>query len=786
MKTDSQNSSLICVLISICLLVGCSDSKQAIKKPAAPTTSAESENAKVEETVAEPEPVVHLVDSHYVDDRQCADCHEEIWKSYQAVGMARSAYEFDANSTIEDFDKAHFYHELSKKHYEMKVDDGKFVMTRYRLGKDQQRINEYSQVADFIIGSGNHSRTYCYRDDSGAMFQMPVVWYSQTSSWGMAPGYDQANHDGFSRQISRECMFCHNAYPEFEPGKETFLASAIFPKKLPHGIGCQRCHGPGEAHVKAAEKDPQSTEVFSTIVNSSKLPAQQRDDVCNQCHLQPTSSKTSFLRHFDREAYSFRPGEKLSDFQSYAELADAKDTDLFEVNHHSYRMSQSKCFTESDGALNCISCHDPHKVVPKQQRASFYRKNCFQCHGNDDCMDVERGRKPEANCIECHMPTRRTEDVISVTMTDHKIVRSTGERDLLASMKEVSRSPQHPVKKFHWREGDSSEKDDVNMSVMRLIDQDINSVGLLQSQISKGETTADESKAVLAQALLENGRNDEALKLLNSISPQVKANSSVQSNLGLGLIQQGKFKLAIRFLEKAVNLKPVAPEAHFNLGIAYINTDRVDDAIEQFTLATKLQPNLTKARFYLSAALARNEQYEKAEQETKRLLQIDPDYPSAALMLAGAQRYLDKRTEAIAMLEDERVFRPKDVSIVEELSYLTIEAVAAAQAEPRKSLDAAKDLYNLTRKATNSRTILAAALVQNGYHSKALEALGSLKELETPPEKLLIAAVAQANLNQKETSAELYKRGQKALENVPEPRSRLLEITAAMAEEKLK
>ena len=279
-------------------------------------------------------------------------------------------------------------------------------------------------------------------------------------------------------------------------------------------------------------------------------------------------------------------------------------------------------------------------------------------------------------------------------------------------------------------------------------------------------------------------RADEALKLLNSISPKGKANSSVQSNLGLGLIQQGKFDLAVRFLEKAVNLKPVVPEAHFNLGIAFINTGRDDDAIEQFRLATQLQPNLTKAGFYLSAALARTERYEEAEKEIKRVMQVDPDYPGAAIMLAGTQRYLDKQAEAIAMLEEEKVIRPKDASIAGELAYLTIEAVAAAKAEPRSSLAAATDLYKQNRKDENSLTVLAAALVQNGYHSKAIEALGSMKGLNTPPDKLLIAAVAQANLNEKETSTELYDRGMKALKKVPKLRSRLLQIAVEMAESK--
>ena len=790
MKSAAINRTLpiLCALVLICIFSGC-DSSDSKSDPTSPesstaTTVAEPQATQSPDKVSQSQTKIQLVDSRYVSDKQCAECHEEIWNSYQSVGMAQSAYEFDAKKTIEDFENAHFYHELSQKHYEMAIEDGKFVMTRYRLGKDDQRINEHKKIADFIIGSGNHSRTYCYREPSGAMFQMPVVWYSQTKTWGMAPGYDKAEHDDFKRQITRECMFCHNAYPEYETGSDSFLAPASFPKTLPHGIGCQRCHGPGEAHVKAAEKDPESAEVLTSIVNSSKLPPQQRDDVCNQCHLQPTSSRTSFLRHFDRGAYSFRPGERLSDYQAYAELADAKETDLFEVNHHSYRMQQSKCFTNSDGALNCVSCHDPHAKVAKEDQVSFYQKKCFQCHGNDECLDMERGRQSDSNCVECHMPTRRTEDVIQVTMTDHKIVRSAGGRDLLAPLKEVVRSPQHPVKRYDWRDADSdaknAERAELSEILMRLIDKDSNSLGPAQSKITTGDA-ADESKATLAQALLENGRAVEALKLLNDISPAGKRNSSVQSNLGLGLIQQQNFALAARFLEKAVELKPVVPEAHFNLGIAYINSGRIDDAIGQFRKATTLQPSLAKAGFYLSAALARNEQYGLAEQEIKRVIQIEPNYPGAVLMLSGLHRYQENRSEAIAVLENEKILRPKDGAIAEELAYLSLESVSNSEAAPRVSLEAAKSLFRLTQTERNSRLILAVALVQNGYNDKALEAVGSLGQSKLPPEKLLIAAVAKANLDEKDAAAKLYRRGKGELAKVPEPHSRLLKIASQLA-----
>ena len=313
-RSDSQSSvtsGLSLLIIAVCLSSGCGqrDSKSS-DRDAAPST----DTVKIE--IQDPKTTQPNNTANYVPDNQCADCHRDLWDSYQQLGMANSAYPFAATKAIEDFDNGHLYHAPSNKHYEMSVEEGQFVMTRYREGADGSRTAVIKRSVDFIIGSGNHSRTYVYRDPSGAMFQLPVVWYSQDSKWGMAPGYDNADHDDFTRPITRECMFCHNAYPEFEPGSDWHGMPDRFPQTLPHGIGCQRCHGPGSEHIRIAEQDSDSPELKDSLIRLGTLDAQAQDDVCNQCHFQPASGRTSFLRQFNRGIYSFQPGQKLADYQS--------------------------------------------------------------------------------------------------------------------------------------------------------------------------------------------------------------------------------------------------------------------------------------------------------------------------------------------------------------------------------------------------------------------------------------------------------------------------------------
>src|SRR5262249_26852643 len=137
--------------------------------------------------------------------------------------------------------------------------------------------------------------------------------------------------------------------------------------------------------------------------------------VCLQCHLETTSAPlpNSVLK-LGRAVFSFRPGERLEDYAAYFDYpAGAGHDDDFNIVHQGYRLRKSLCFAKS--SMTCLTCHDPHGAPESPE--TFYNSKCVVCHS--DRLSQNHG----VDCIGCHMPKRRTDDIVHVIMTDHFIQR---------------------------------------------------------------------------------------------------------------------------------------------------------------------------------------------------------------------------------------------------------------------------------------------------------------------------------------------------------------------------
>ncbi|HBE66980.1 MAG TPA: hypothetical protein DDW52_02420 [Planctomycetaceae bacterium] len=610
-----------------------------------------SENAKPNRGESEDRlPVSQIAATEgYIDDARCAECHSDFFDPYQGVAMAQSFYSAEGMPIIEDLAQAHYYHPASDRHYEMQQRDDGLYQIRYQINEQGEEVNRLEVKVDAVIGSGNHVRSYIHRTPGGEMYQMPLAWYAGEKKWRLNPGYDRPDHMGFQRPITRECMFCHNAYPLDAPiGSDAHYAPQRFPEQLPHGIGCQRCHGPGAEHVRVAESAGSTArQIVASVVNPGNLSPDLQMDTCEQCHMQPSSKILSELVHEHRGEYSYRAGEPLEEFRAFLTYEHDGDGPGFEINHHAYRLRQSKCFTASAGAMTCTTCHDPHRAVSDERRLEHFRSSCLSCHEIQACQTAvtTEGRGELADCMSCHMPRRRTEDVIHAVMTDHRISRNPiDESQRLAARQEPP--PVAPEAKIlpltrGSRAGETDIPRDAsqNMQIYQTIASshlgNVDAIRRLAAETIKNPNATRLRLFELARACRDFGDLQTELTVLTQLVNKFPQMDSANLEMAMALSASGQYETALGYYQRAVAITDELPEAWVGIGMVKLEQNQLSEAIAAFRKAVQLRPLYPEALMNLGVALFASRQYSEARQYLLRAKAADPTYREA-------DQYLDQ------------------------------------------------------------------------------------------------------------------------------------------------
>ena len=226
----------------------------------------------------------------------------------------------------------------------------------------------------YVLGSNTHAATFLTLlptlNGQTAGIEHRVSLYGEAT--GLTPGQremvsqEDVQQFGASQDplTARACVGCHTTH--FEIVNHDL-------RNLIANVECESCHGPGRDHVESMRQDRPDRLIHSLVATDRKSSLEQIRS-CGRCHRLPEDLLPEKLRP---------ENWKL-------------------VRYQSVGMLMSDCFTKSQGAFACSTCHEPHESSRTHSAAS--QQACLKCHA-PEAKDVATCPITKTdNCLDCHMP----------------------------------------------------------------------------------------------------------------------------------------------------------------------------------------------------------------------------------------------------------------------------------------------------------------------------------------------------------------------------------------------
>jgi hypothetical protein len=336
--------------------------------------------------------------SPFVGSKRCGDCHGEIYRDQQLASHHAETLRLGTDlkdvplpsGPVPDPRLPGVTHTFSH------VGDDRIELEVREKDRVQRAIIEYA------VGSGHQGITMIAKDERGTDHSLRISYLHDGPTWIESKGANLAPVEpgeqigrALRLKAVRQCIHCHATWYR---AVDLSQKGRRGPEARDHGIGCERCHGPGLNHVKAVE----SGFAEPAIALTSKTPSEPRLKSCSECHAADGSIPTS-----DPE-FNRAQGTTL----------------LF-----------SRCYIASKDRFGCTTCHDPHKALGHS--IPTYEAKCLGCHASAS-LPADRTSSmpvaaegihtsapscpvnPGARCISCHMP-KVDDPSRPARFTDHHI-----------------------------------------------------------------------------------------------------------------------------------------------------------------------------------------------------------------------------------------------------------------------------------------------------------------------------------------------------------------------------
>ncbi|HPD64560.1 MAG TPA: tetratricopeptide repeat protein [Bacteroidia bacterium] len=589
----------------------------------------------------------------------CRKCHADMYQAYIKTGMGQSWDTADLKkSALASHQISPIYDEKNDLYYLPFWQNNHLMVKEYRLKDGDTTFIRTEKVA-YAVGSGQHTNSHIL-NINGYLYQVPFTFYTQKKILDFPPGFEGGNNSRFGRMIGFECISCHNAYPSPVEGSVNKYSN------VPHGIDCERCHGPGELHVRAMELGHivnTKKEADYTIVNPKRLPRHLADEICARCHNQGNSVLKEGKTFFD-----FRPGMEVSSVLEVFREVYENDEDAFWMETHPERLKKSKCYQKTQNhpdfkPLSCLDCHftsGMKHISYKETPVDTFRQKCLNCHGEGftQCKENQAVRNSQSdNCMTCHLVKTGVFDIPHVVISDHfiritdkwkKEIKSTREIETGRFLGLKSMSSAHPdaltrarAFLYHYEKfySNPSLLDSALFYLKKYPVKEYFKYWVyyyyLRKNFKKITRIAEKKKiedirdAVcyyqIGQAFHNRNHPEQALKYYQFANKYEPFNLDYRNKTGSELILLKKYQDAMAEFNFIIRENPLNHVAYNNLGFIYLIQNDLVNAEKYFRTALKLHPDYLTAHLNLVKVFIGRKNYFQAKNYLQSLIKRFPD-----------------------------------------------------------------------------------------------------------------------------------------------------------------
>lgn len=621
----------------------------------------------------------------YVADDVCAGCHAGQQRTWSRSHHAHAMEVPDESSVRGDFDNVTF-----------DAADGDYRF--FRLGGRYfvETAGPDGKAGRFEIAytfGWTPLQQYLVELDGGRLQALTVAWDTEANRWfdlaadEPALPRDPLHWTGREHNWNFRCADCHSTGLRRNYDLETDSFRTTYSNV---SVGCQACHGPGNAHVAWAEGEQTGSAAAKGLAVRLNEDTSAEINICARCHSRRRQitdhyvAGEPFLEHYIPELLD--EGLYFPDGQIHGEV----------YVYGSF--VQSKMYQKG---VTCSNCHDPHSGTPLADGNAV----CTACHSETpperfpsirplayDSPDhhFHPNSGPGSFCVDCHMPSRtymavdpRRDHSFRVPRPD--LSAKTGAPDACTGCHRDRDADWAAARIAGWYGPDRRQEPHFGEALA------MGRTGAPGAGDRLATVVADETQPAIARATavellqryLDGATRPTVIEALGDPDPMVRVAAlqalratepTTRAELAAALLDDPV--RAVRITAARI-LAPVPPEAF--LGDRRASYQR---AVDEYIVSELAAAERPEAHLNLGLYWAEQGDAGKAEEAYRTALRLAPEFTPALITLSDLQRRLGRADEESELLEQAFRMAPQDPSVLHALGLLRVRQGRHAEALP--------------------------------------------------------------------------------------------------------